>query len=166
MAAPSATATVEPYRAGALGSVARMHGEYYAKHWGLARTFECQVARGLADLLERADSGRDGFWTVAVDGEIVGSIAIDGHGDPAEGARLRFFLVDESRQRLGIGRLLVGEALAFCERAGHRRVFLWTFAGLDAARALYERNGFRLVDERSDARWGVALTEQKFVREG
>jgi hypothetical protein len=65
MGAAAATVSVDPYRAGALGAVARMHGEYYAKHWGLARTFECRVARGLADLLEREGAGRDGFWTAA-----------------------------------------------------------------------------------------------------
>ena len=45
------------------------------------------------------------------------------------------------------------------------RTGLWTFKGLDAARHLYERNGFRLVNEYAGAQWGVNLMEQRFERE-
>ena len=43
---------------------------------------------------------------------------------------------------------------------------LWTFKGLDAARHLYERHGFRLAEEYAGAQWGVNLVEQRFEREG
>jgi len=95
----------------------------------------------------------------------VGSVAIDGQAAASQGARLRFFLVDETRQGRGIGHRLLDRALEFCERAGHERVFLWTFAGLDAARTLYESRGFRLLDEHADTQWGTTVREQKFVRE-
>jgi len=36
--------------------------------------------------------------------------------------------------------------------------------GLDAARSLYERNGFTLADEYVGTQWGTPVTEQKFVR--
>jgi GNAT superfamily N-acetyltransferase len=152
------------WRPGALGAVARMHGEYYAKHWGFGAAFECRVARGLADLVERGDPSRDGFWIAADGPEVIGSVAIDGAGAAREGARLRFFIVDEGRQGERIGARLIDAALAFCDRAGHRRVFLWTFAGLDAARALYERRGFRIVAEHADTQWGTQVMEQKFLR--
>ena len=165
MGAPHSAIRIECCRPGAVGAVVRMHGEYYAKHWGFGPVFECRVARGLADIVERADAARDGFW-IADDGTgIVGSVAIDGHAAGDEGARLRFFLVDEGRQGRGIGQRLLDEALAFCDRGGRPRVFLWTFAGLDTARALYESRGFRLVDEHADTQWGTPVREQKFVRE-
>jgi hypothetical protein len=53
-------------------------------------------------------------------------------------------------------------ALDFCRNAGYRSVFLTTFAGLDAARALYERHGFVLAEERTERTWGEPVTEQKF----
>ncbi len=165
MNSPTPAIRIEGCRPGALGAVARMHGEYYAKRWGFGPVFECRVARGLADIVERADAARDGFW-IADDGTgIVGSVAIDGQSEGGEGARLRFFLVDEDRQGRGIGSRLLDEALAFCDRTGHHRVFLWTFAGLDAARTLYEGRGFRLVAEHRDTQWGTPVQEQKFVRE-
>jgi len=37
--------------------------------------------------------------------------------------------------------------------------------GLDAARHLYEREGFLLAEEYAGAQWGVSLMEQRFVRE-
>jgi RimJ/RimL family protein N-acetyltransferase len=41
-------------------------------------------------------------------------------------------------------------------------VVLTTFAGLDAARALYERLGFRLVAEADGETWGTKVREQRF----
>jgi hypothetical protein len=43
-------------------------------------------------------------------------------------------------------------------------VYLNTFAGLDAARALYERAGFHLVDEIEGESWGRTMREQRFER--
>jgi hypothetical protein len=41
-------------------------------------------------------------------------------------------------------------------------VYLNTFKGLDAARALYDRAGFRLVAEATGSTWGREVTEQRF----
>ncbi len=43
-------------------------------------------------------------------------------------------------------------------------VHLWTFRGLDAARRLYEANGFALVEEQPGRQWGEEVIEQRFVR--
>ena len=40
--------------------------------------------------------------------------------------------------------------------------YLTTFAGLDAARRLYEEIGFTLTSEHADTTWGVPLNEQRF----
>ena len=41
-------------------------------------------------------------------------------------------------------------------------VYLTTFAGLAAARRLYEEIGFTLTSEHADTTWGVPLNEQRF----
>ena len=54
--------------------------------------------------------------------------------------------------------------MAFVDRQGFDETHLWTFKGLNAARRLYERAGFTLVEERPGARWGTEVLEQRFVR--
>jgi GNAT superfamily N-acetyltransferase len=75
---------------------------------------------------------------------------------------LRWFILEPALHGQGTGGCLLDEAVGFCRRCGHRSVSLWTFSGLDAARRLYERSGFRLAEERRGAQWGVEVTEQRF----
>lgn len=151
------------WRPGALGRVAELHGEYYHRGWGFGLFFEAKVATELAAFLERLDPERDGFWGAWRDGRLEGAVAID--GADAAAAHLRWFIVADGLRGRGVGGRLVAEAVGFCRAAGHRRVVLWTFAGLDAARRLYGRHGFRLAEERRGARWGTAVTEQRFELE-
>ena len=37
-----------------------------------------------------------------------------------------------------------------------------TFEGLDATRHLYEKAGFRLVEQQKGAQWGTEVNEQRF----
>lgn len=154
---------IRTYRPGDVGWTVQTHAEYYARQWALPAAFECDVAKELAALVARLDPARDGFWLATADEERAGSIAIDGSSEPGW-ARLRFFITDDRHRGCGIGRRLVAHALDFCAQAGHRDVYLTTFAGLDAARHLYETHGFALVDERVETTWGRALAEQLFER--
>lgn len=155
-------AIVVGYVPGAIGRIVELHGTYYATHWGFGAFFEARMARELADFVSRYDASRDGLWTASVDGRIEGAIAIDGTRVDDGGAHLRWFILDEGQRGRGTGRRLLHEAVAFCGRRGHRRVTLWTFSGLDAARRLYEQAGFVLSEERRGAQWGVEVTEQRF----
>lgn len=71
-------------------------------------------------------------------------------------------IVDAGHARRGLGRGLRDTALDHCRAQRFERIYLWTFAGLDPARRLYERAGFRLVREASAAQWGKPMTEQRF----
>jgi hypothetical protein len=50
----------------------------------------------------------------------------------------------------------------FCRSVGHKRIYLWTFHGLEAARRIYESNGFILTEEREVDQWGGIIKEQRF----
>ena len=52
--------------------------------------------------------------------------------------------------------------MAFFSKLKIKRVFLSTFAGLDEARHLYEKHGFKLCEECEGDQWGVTVTEQLF----
>ena len=150
------------YIPGAIGRVAELHGRYYHEYWGFDLFFESKVATELSEFLCRFNEARDGFWVVSVEGSIIGSIAIDGLNYDSKGAHLRWFIVTPENQGQGIGKALIKEAIEFCRRAKFNRVYLWTFAGLDAARHLYEKWGFRLCEQREGKQWGKTVTEQMF----
>ena len=153
---------VRGYVPGAIGRIVELHGIYYAAHWGFSAFFEARMARELADFVDRYDGKRDGLWTAVSGGRIVGSIAIDGLRAHDEGAHLRWFSLDADQRGRGAGGCLLEEALQFCRACGHPSVTLWTFAGLDTARRLYERAGFHLAEERRGKQWGTEVTEQRF----
>jgi GNAT superfamily N-acetyltransferase len=157
---------VDDYRPGAIGAITALHARYYSTHWGFGLYFEAKVATALSEFLQRIDPATDGIW-LALSGEaVVGSIVIDG-GEPeapALGAHLRLFILDDRFQGKGLGRDLMQRAVDFCDAKGYRRSYLSTFEGLDSARALYERFGYRLVEEQPDTTWGVEVKEQLFER--
>jgi GNAT superfamily N-acetyltransferase len=121
---------------------------YYHAHWGFSLFFEAKVATELAAFLGRYDEQHDGFWTASADGRIEGSITIDGSHAAVEGAHLRWFVMSDARRGQGVGNRLIDAAIGFCRSRGDTRVYLWTFEGLDAARHLYEKNGFRLAEQQ------------------
>jgi GNAT superfamily N-acetyltransferase len=150
------------YVPGAIGRVTEMHARYYSRHWGFTRAFEVEVAGELAEFMGRFDERSDGFWVAREGEKIVGSIAIDGHPAQADGARLRWFILDEAYQGRGIGKRLLTAATGFCARVGFPRVYLWTFSGLDDARRLYERFGFVLRSQHENSAWGRPVHDLMF----
>ncbi|MBU2056053.1 MAG: GNAT family N-acetyltransferase [Proteobacteria bacterium] len=153
------------YRPGAIGRIAEMHAEYYHRHWGFGLFFEAKVATELAEFLIRFEKERDGFWTLLHGERVEGAIAIDGREAATQGAHLRWFILSPEFHGRGWGRRLLAEAVSFCDRKGYRRIGLWTFAGLDTARRLYEASGFRLVSQAEGEQWGSHVVEQRFERD-
>ena len=151
------------YLPGSIGRVAELHGCYYHQHWGFGQFFEAKVARELAEFIGRYDEKRDGFWTASLAGRIEGSITIDGLHAESKGAHLRWFIVSDVLRGTGIGNRLIEEAINFCRTCGYRLVYLWTFEGLTPARHLYEKMGFKLVEERRGNQWGTEVNEQRFI---
>ncbi len=150
------------YAPGAIGEITRSHAVYYNRHWGFDRSFEIQVAGGLASFMERFSPSRDGLWTAWSSPEFVGSVAVDGDTGEPERARLRWFIVAPDFQGRGIGSTLIEKALAFAGECGFKGVFLWTFEGLEQARSIYQAKGFQLAHEQEVDQWGRRLREQRF----
>jgi GNAT superfamily N-acetyltransferase len=155
MSAVMETQYVEGYRPGTLGRIAALHGVYYASAWGSGAEFEGMMAQEMREFLARYHEGRDLLLTAQVGGHIIGSIAVEGSQTERPGARLRWVIVDEAYQGLGIGKELLTRALSFCRRAGFSRVFLWTVEGLPQSLGLYTKAGFRVVDRFPDDRYSV-----------
>jgi GNAT superfamily N-acetyltransferase len=93
-----------------------------------------------------------------------GRSALTGSEAETRGGHLRWFILDSEYQGKGIGKQLLGEAICFCEQKHFQRVYLTTFAGLDPAPHLYEKWGFKLIEEEENNSWGVSMKEQMFER--
>jgi ribosomal protein S18 acetylase RimI-like enzyme len=144
---------------GDIGSIVRLHGVIYAEEYGFDSTFEAYVAGPLAECV-RAPSPRERIWIAERDSHVVGCIAIV--ATTLEVAQLRWFLVDPSARGLGLGKKLLGEAVAFARECEYSSVVLWTVSALTAAAHLYRAVGFRKVEEKPGRQWGVDVVEEKY----
>lgn len=152
------------YIPGAIGRVAELHGQYYATNWQFGAFFEARVATELSAFMTRYDPKRDCFWAVvAENGRLEGSITIDGINAHTQGAHLRWFIMSDALRGQGWGNRLMQEAIAFCRTKEYPTIFLDTFAGLDAARRLYDKANFSLTHEAVGKQWGTEVTEQTFI---
>ena len=150
------------YIPGSIGRIAELHGTYYHDHWGFGLYFEAKVAIELSEFLQRYDKSSSGIWIAAMNGRVEGSVVIDGIHAENEGAHLRWFIISDAARGKGFGKLLITTAIDFCRTKNYRKIYLWTFEGLDAARQLYETYGFILKEQLVGDQWGTPVTEQRY----
>lgn len=161
---PAPVRIVTGYRPGIIGRCLELQARYYAGHAGFGRVFETGRANDIADFFRRGPPPRSEFWSALRGDDVVGTVAIDSEGVGENSAQLRWFILDDSMRGAGVGRALLQKALDFCDTSGFAETHLWTFAGLDAARHLYEASGFVLVDEEAATDWGPPVLKQHFLR--
>jgi len=147
---------------GTIERVVELHAQYYAEHWNFGSFFEAKVATELSDFISHYNEAKDRIWLLSINGSIEGSITIDGSSKNQNIAHLRWFIISDSLRGKGAGNYLLKQAMSFCEHKGYEEIYLWTFQGLDSAKHLYEKYGFKLVEERSGKQWGPIVIEQRF----
>jgi DNA-binding MarR family transcriptional regulator/N-acetylglutamate synthase-like GNAT family acetyltransferase len=136
---------LRPHQPGDMGWVVARHGALYAAEYGWSSHIEAITADIVSGFLKTFDPAREQCWIAEMDGEPVGSIFLVRDSD--EVARIRLLIVDPKGRGLGIGRALVETSIAFARSAGYRKITLWTHKVLTAARAIYQKQGFRLVEQ-------------------
>lgn len=152
---------------GAIGTIAALHGQHYAQHWGFGVYFEAKVAAELGAFAQRIATNdlvllAQDFYGLAA------SLILD-LNDPASGQRgahLRWFIAADRARGTGVGRQLLTRAIAHCDAHSSGKVWLTTFKGLHPARHLYDAMGFTLSHEADGEAWGTRVTEQEFQRCG
>ncbi|MCC3860997.1 bifunctional helix-turn-helix transcriptional regulator/GNAT family N-acetyltransferase [Pseudemcibacter aquimaris] len=147
-----------------IGSVTSLHSRIYSDIAGFGAYFEALVGKYYSEFIMRLDNPKNETWYAVLNGNIIGSISIDGDDLDKGQAHLRWFVVDPTIQSKGTGKQLLQMAMDFCDEQGVDEVHLWTFKGLDAARSLYERHGFKLVIEEWGNRYGKKVLERKYIR--
>lgn len=152
----------EGYLPGCIGKIVELHSQFYSPLAGFGVEFEAKVATELAQFCLHFDARQDALWLLVQNGVIEGSIAIHRPLDPQRGAHLRWFITSPKCRGTGIGSRLLASAVDFCRASHYGKVYLWTFDGLHAARHLYEKAGFQLVEQFQGTQWGKEVTEQRF----
>ena len=150
------------YTPGILGWCVAEHGRYYAREWGFGAFFEAKVGAGMAEFLGRLDAQYNHlFWVGDQDGPLA-CLSLDGEDAEQGLTHLHWFIASDGARGKGVGTRLMGRTLAAARQDGFAGIYLTTFAGLDAARRLYEKAGFCLVHEAEDMTWGPRMLEQRF----
>lgn len=153
------------YHSGVIASVVQLHASFYSENYGFGAIFERKVATEMAEFMGRIDTPLNTTFSAFSGGELLGSVSLDGEDLGKGVSHLRWFIVSPKAQGMGIGKLLMRKATAFADENGFDSTRLWTFKGLDTARHLYEKHGFKLVSETPGSQWGTQVIEQEFIRQ-
>ena len=143
-------------------AITKLHYDYYREKYHFDGYFKSMVSQKLDSFFNDYTVNRDCIWTLHVNKKIEGSILIDGSEKKLLGAHLLLFFVSGHYRCIGYGTQLLNNAISFCKKHDFPKIYLRTFKGLDAARQLYEKNGFKMTNEARGNRWGRIMIEQKF----
>ena len=162
-AEPRVPYLLRPPRIGDLGFVVHRQSALYAEEYGWNGEFEALLAEIVATFIRNFDPAHERCWIAERGGEMVGSAFVVRASDDL--AKLRMLYVEPSARGLGIGARLVEECLAFARASGYRRMTLWTNDILTAARHIYQRAGFRLMQSEQHHSFGRDLVGENWERD-
>ena len=150
----------ENLNAGDLGYLTYLHAKIYKEECQYDLEFEGYVCKTFYDFTLRHSKERDRFFIAEKDGVIVGNVAILGYSDTE--AQLRWFLIEPEFRGIGLGQKLFKRAMQFCEKMDYKKVWLLTTSDQEKASSMYEREGFKMVEETSQEMWGRVLVEKRY----
>lgn len=155
--------TLRDLQPGDMGWVIHRQTVLYAKEYGWNNEFEVLAAEIGARFIRQFDPVFERAWIAELEGRIVGAVFVVRQDETT--AKLRMLYVEAETRGLGLGSRLVDECLAFAREVGYQRMVLWTNSVLVAARQIYERAGFALLEEEPHHSFGRDLVGQVWGRD-
>jgi len=140
--------------------ISRQINLYKVEYGFTSEVWKAYIADGVHQLVKQFDSEKDCVYILEANGNVSGCIAITHIEDGT--AQLRFFFIEPTLRGLGAGNKLINMAISFCREKKYKRIFLWTFSKLAAARHLYSKNGFQMTDTHENREWGEPVLEERW----
>ena len=147
-------------RPGDAEAIVELHDRLYRRHHGMDERFTAGVAASLERALARGWPRGGGAWLVEHEGRVAGCLGLTDEGEGA--ARIRWVLLEPELRGAGLGRRLIGDAVAAARRLGFARLELDTFGALRSAARIYRDAGLVVVSEEETEMWGPPIVFQRY----
>jgi GNAT superfamily N-acetyltransferase len=157
------TITLRPPHPGDMGWVVQQHGEIYWREYGWDARFEALVLKIVSGIVQKWQPAFENCWIAEVDGVRCGSAFVVRKSKAT--AQLRLLMLTPDARGLGLGGKLCDECIAFARGAGYKKMVLWTNSGLQVARAIYLKRGFKLVKSETYQGFGHDLVGETWELE-
>ena len=151
------------YRPEAAIQVIPMLANFFLKGFARDEKFRHHIIEELRAYLVDQDNPRNGAVCAWLENKLIGAVFIDASTAETQGARIRWFVVDENYRGKGIGRQLFERAIDYCKTHELDRIILKTYKG-DPLTPFYERLGFAVFDERGFDTGRSQIVEQWFQK--
>jgi GNAT superfamily N-acetyltransferase len=145
-----------PYVTADRDAVMRLVGEVLAEHGFSLATGGLE--RDLAEAHATYGGARAGFWVAVRGEEVVGTVAVRPRSEDT--CEIKRLYLRADMRGAGLGQALYAHAEAFARAAGYGSIWLDSSRRFQKARALYERNGFVLLEEL-DNEWEDNVYEKR-----
>jgi DNA-binding MarR family transcriptional regulator/GNAT superfamily N-acetyltransferase len=154
---------LRPHRPGDMGLIIHSHAIQFAEDYGWNEEFEALVAEKTAEFIRNFNPARERCWLAEHNGKMVGSLCLVHVKEDV--AELRLPFVTSEVRNLGIGKIMLAEAIRFARHVGYKKLTMWTESIHDHARDLFEDEGLRIMREIQHHRFGKDLIGQHWEME-